>query len=301
VIGVVDLLAGRAVHARAGRRESYRPVGAVAGSPIEAGDALALAEAYLRRLGLTELYAADLDAILARLRVQPDASARLAEAPDYDRAGAKAGRASQDAVVAALAALGAPLWLDAGVSSADDARHVLGLGATRVVVGLETLPSYDTLGGICALLGGDRVAFSLDLRDGEPVIAPRAPRAPGAPRATGASGGIPSGEPAHQVAARAASAGAGAMIVIDLARVGTGTGLDLALIARVREAAPRVTLLAGGGVRGPDDLARLADSGCDGALVATALHDGRLGAAEVAAAQRLGRRLGGGGGGGLQA
>jgi phosphoribosylformimino-5-aminoimidazole carboxamide ribotide isomerase len=96
------------------------------------------------------------------------------------------------------------------------------------------------------------------------------------------------------VAARAASAGAGAVIVIDLARVGTGTGLDLALIARVREAAPQVTLLAGGGVRGPEDLARLADSGCDGALVATALHDGRLGAAEVAAAERLGRPLDGG-------
>jgi uncharacterized protein related to proFAR isomerase len=91
------------------------------------------------------------------------------------------------------------------------------------------------------------------------------------------------------VAMRAADAGAGAVIVIDLARVGTGTGLDLALIDRVREATPGLTLVAGGGVRGPEDLARLADSGCDGALVATALHDGRLSAADVAAAQRLGR------------
>ena len=98
---------------------------------------------------------------------------------------------------------------------------------------------------------------------------------------------VPAGEPAHVVAARAADAGAGAVIVLDLARVGTGRGLDLALIARVREAAPGLTLLAGGGVRGLDDLARLTGCGCDGALVATALHDGRLGADEVAAAQRL--------------
>jgi len=231
----------------------------IAGSRIEPGDALAVARAYMDRLGLTELYAADLDAILG-----------LDEA----------GRTSQSTVVAAVAALGAPLWLDAGVSSADQARHVLGLGAARVVVGLETLPSYDALGEICAAVGGDRVAFSLDLRDGEPMID------------SGVSGGIAPGEPAHLVAARAADAGVCAVIVIDLARVGTGTGLDLGLIARVRAAAPRVTLLAGGGVRGLEDIVRLADAGCDGALVATALHDGRLGVAEVAAARQLGRQPG---------
>jgi phosphoribosylformimino-5-aminoimidazole carboxamide ribotide isomerase len=74
------------------------------------------------------------------------------------------------------------------------------------------------------------------------------------------------------------------VIVLDLARVGTGAGVDLALMRRVRAAAPHAALFAGGGVRGPDDLSRLADAGCDGALVATALHDGRLGAREVAAA-----------------
>jgi phosphoribosylformimino-5-aminoimidazole carboxamide ribotide isomerase len=250
VIGVVDLLGGRAVHARAGRRDSYQLVRAVAGLPIESGDALALARAYVDRLGVTELYAADLEAIL--------------------------GGASQDALVAAVAALGVPLWLDAGVSSTQRARHSLDLGAARVVVGLETLASYEALGEICAALdGGGRVAFSLDLRDGEPVVAP--------------SGDIPLREPAHVVASRAAKAGVGAVIVLDLARVGTGAGLDFALIARVRESAPGQMLLAGGGVRGYEDLARLADAGCDGALVATALHDGRLCAADVASAHRLGQ------------
>jgi phosphoribosylformimino-5-aminoimidazole carboxamide ribotide isomerase len=90
------------------------------------------------------------------------------------------------------------------------------------------------------------------------------------------------------VASRAANAGVGAVIVLDLARVGTGAGLDFALIARVRESTPGQMLLAGGGVRGYEDLARLADAGCDGALVATALHDGRLCAADVTSAHRLG-------------
>ena len=246
VLGVLDLLAGRAVHARAGRRDRYKPVRTVAGVAID-GNAVALARTYLRPLGLTELYAADLDAI--------------------------ANRPPQDTLVAALEALGAPLWLDAGIASVTAARHALELAAAVVVVGLETLPSYEELAEICASAGGDRVAFSLDLRDGEPVVASEA-------------SGI-RGEPPHVVAARAAGAGVAAVIVIDVARVGTGTGLDLALIARVREAVPGLTLLAGGGIRGADDLARLADAGCDGALVATALHDGRLGADDVAAARRL--------------
>src|SRR3984893_18637030 len=248
VLGVLDLLAGRAVLARAGQRDRYEPVRRAAGDAIE-GDAMALARAY-RRLGVSELYAADLDAILRRPR--------------------------QDALVAALSELGPPLWLDAGAGSVADARRDLELAAAVVVVAFETMPSYDALAEICASVGGDRVAFSLDLRDGEPVVDSRA---------SGASG--VRSEPAHVVAARAAAAGAGALIVIDLARVGMGTGIDLALIARVREAVPGLTLLAGGGVRGLEDLDRLADAGCDGALVATAVHDGRLAAAEVAAARRL--------------
>jgi phosphoribosylformimino-5-aminoimidazole carboxamide ribotide isomerase len=257
IIGVLDLLAGRAVHARAGRRDSYEPVRSVAGTAIEPGDAVGLAQIYLRHFGIVELYVADLDAILARLRIQENASA---------------GRASQDALVASVAALGAPLWVDAGAASVSDARHALELAAAVVVVGLETMPSYDALAEICTSAGGDRVAFSLDLRDGQPVVAPNVPS-----------------EPAHVVAARAADAGAGALIVIDLARVGTGTGLDLELIARIRKAVPEMTLLAGGGVSGREDLARLADAGCDGALLATALHDGRLDADDVLAARRLQR------------
>ena len=268
LIGVVDLVAGCAVHAVAGRREHYRPVEAIAGSPIGPGDALALARAYMD-LGIAELYVADLDAILAG--VHHDASAGL-DAPSDDRRNAKAGRRSHDTLVAGMAALGSGLWLDAGISTVDDARRAIHLGATRVVVGLETLPSYDALREICGAVGGDRVAFSLDLRDGQPVVPSR---------------GIPPGEPAHVVAVRAANAGVGAVIVIDLARVGTGAGLDLELIGRVREATPGVTLVAGGGVRGLEDLVRLANAGCDGALVATALHDGRLGPTGVAAAQRL--------------
>jgi phosphoribosylformimino-5-aminoimidazole carboxamide ribotide isomerase len=245
VIGVLDLQRGRAVHASGGRRDRYEPVRFVAGTPIEAGDAVALAAAYTRGLGLAELYVADLDAIV--------------------------GRPLQQSQIVRLVALEAPLWVDAGVTSVARARHLVDLGAARVVVGLETLSSWAALEAICESAGGERVAFSLDLREGRPVTPD-----------------VFSGrrdEPVTTLAARAADAGVGAVIVIDLARVGAGRGPDVETIAGVRPAVPQLTLLAGGGVRGAHDLAALADAGCDAVLAATALLDGRLPAQSSAGLQ----------------
>lgn len=242
VVGVIDLLRGRAVHARAGRRDCYEPVQSVAGTAIEGGDSVALARAYVDRLGIRELYVADLDALT--------------------------GGSLQRPALSAIAAIGAPMLLDAGVTSADEARRALELGAARTIVALETLPDFGHLRDVCGAIGGEHVAFSLDLRDGVPVIASGAAIAVESPAA---------------IAARAIDAGVGTIIVIDLARVGTGRGLDVELLASVRDATRGSSLLAGGGTRGVADLERLAELGCDGALIATALHDGRIGAADVAA------------------
>jgi phosphoribosylformimino-5-aminoimidazole carboxamide ribotide isomerase len=221
VIGVVDLRHGRAVRAYAGRRDQYQPI----------GDAVDLARRYVDHYKLAELYVADLDAI-------------------EDPGGLKRPALQ----IRDIADLGVPVWLDAGVSSVDRARHALGLGAAHVVVGLETLPSFEVLREICSAIGGARVAFSLDLRMGQPI----------------AGDGIPREAP-EQLAARAEDAGAGSVIAIDLARVGTQSGLDVDLLRRVRSAAPKPMLFGGGGVRGPEDLKRLVEIGCDGALVATGL------------------------------
>jgi phosphoribosylformimino-5-aminoimidazole carboxamide ribotide isomerase len=240
VIGVIDLRGGRAVRARGGHRERYAPVDTVAGVAIEAGDAAGLARHFVDGLGVPALYTADLDAIVDR-RPQRD-------------------------VIERIAAIGAPLWLDAGITTPDEARAGLDSGATHLVVGLETLPSLNALESICAAAGGHRVAFSLDLRDGQPIAASvdLAQRRP------------------EELVREAAKVGVNAVIVLDLARVGLTRGVDLDLIARLRAAVPDMPLIAGGGVRGRDDLAALQSAGCRGALVATALLDGQLTADDIA-------------------
>jgi uncharacterized protein related to proFAR isomerase len=104
------------------------------------------------------------------------------------------------------------------------------------------------------------MVFSLDLRDRRPI----------------ASAPDLAQQQPEALIARAADAGADTVIVLDLARVGSGSGLDLEILARLRSAAPSVRLFAGGGVRGPEDLADLNDAGCDGALVASAVLDGQF-------------------------
>ena len=120
----------------------------------------------------------------------------------------------QEQVVSSLTAVGAPLWLDAGISTPDSAARAIALGAARVVVGLETLISYELLGAICRRVGSDRVVFSLDLRGGQPVAERMQEK---------------TGDSASRIALRAVSEGVTAMIVLDLARVGARAGLDLAI------------------------------------------------------------------------
>jgi len=230
VIPVLDLRGGRAVQARPGPRASY-PLVRSRLAPGE-GDALALARAYRDALGCDECYVADLDAI--------------------------AGGAPQHELLGSIARLGNRLLVDAGSTSPEGARATLAAGATRVVIGLETLDSFGALATIVQAIGGERVVFSLDLRLG--ASPPRPPR---------------------MLVEQALRAGVRALIALDLARVGTATGMDLELIGAIRHRHPHVELLAGGGAGGLSDIERAIDVGCDGVLVATALHDGRLTATDL--------------------
>ncbi len=72
------------------------------------------------------------------------------------------------------------------------------------------------------------------------------------------------------------------VIVMTLAQIGGGAGPDLVRLAQVKARAGAREIYAAGGVRGAGDLATLAGLGIAGALVATALHDGRIGSEELA-------------------
>jgi phosphoribosylformimino-5-aminoimidazole carboxamide ribotide isomerase len=219
------------VHGHAGRREEYRPIRSAL---VSSAEPVAIARAFRERLGLTELYVADLDAI--------------------------AGGAPALVTIAELAALGFRVWVDPGLRDGSEAEACLRAGASLVVAGLETLAGPAVLADLCRKVPG-RIAFSLDLKEGRPL---------------GDVAAWPTADAAG-IAGHAIRQGVQHLISLDLARVGTGTGTGTEGLCRALASAhSEVELVAGGGVRGPDDLRRLGACGVHAVLVASALHDGRL-------------------------
>ncbi len=200
-------------------------------------------------LGATTVYVADLDAI-----VKGKLNQRI-----YEQ----------------LSKLGLRLWLDAGVGDVERAEMVLercGGLAPDLVVGLETLESPAALQELVRIFGHDACLFSLDLKDGQPLTKIDAWRS-FTPR---------------QIAEEALAAGVRRFIVLDLADVGVGAGTSTLEFCRTfYDDHPGIELIAGGGVRNFEDLEYLAHAGCRAALVASALHDGRLGREEIERAADL--------------
>lgn len=253
VIPVLDLLNGVVARGVAGQRNEYRPVTSrLAPKP----DPLIVARAFRSEFDLTELYVADLDAILH-------------DRPNWG-------------VHRALAQDGFSIMVDAGLRDVGRAHQILETGTSAVIAALETSPGPQHLRRLCDRFGPDRVIFSLDLRDGRPMGA-------SVPEGTAWTAvrvvrSVRDASPSpFDIAERAVAEGITRMIVLDVAQVGTSGGVRTAeLCRRLRERFPELRLITGGGVRSIADMRPLEKLGLEGILVASALHDGTLSRADLA-------------------
>ena len=144
------------------------------------------------------------------------------------------------------------LWVDNGIAEPEAAKRWLAATHGHLVLGSEV--QRDT--ALVARLKDDpRVILSLDFR-GDTFVGP------------------PSLVETPDLWPQR-------IIVMTLARVGSGAGPDLERLAEIRHCAGDRHLYAAGGVRNGDDLITLKQAGIAGALVASALHDGRLAPAAI--------------------
>lgn len=237
IVPVLDLKGGIVVHARRGRRADYEPLR----SPLVDGcEPVPVARALCAVARTSSVYVADLDAL--------------------------AGEPVDVRTLAALSAV-AELWVDAGATTPERMAALARAGVARNVAGTESL-------GLAAQGNRGRAALdqrdaampsppqvlSVDLRDGR-LISPRPELAGRDPAAA---------------APLATALGVRELLVIDLDRVGSGSGPPLRAVAELAAALPGLAIYAGGGVRDDDDLRALESAGATGALVATALHEGRV-------------------------
>ena len=243
VLPVIDLMHGEVVRGIAGRRSEYRPIQSILTTDAQPRTV----GRALFDAGFRDVYLADLDAI----------------------AGAEPAWSTYET----LMSVGLSLAVDAGLSTAEGTRPVAqftsdGRQLSGVVAGLESVAGPSELAALCAMVGRARLIFSLDMKVGQPLAQSRAW----------------AGLTSAQIADIAVRMGVRRMIVLDLASVGMGAGAGTEpLVRNLRCRHPELELIAGGGVRGWHDLRSLAAAGCDAALVASALHDGRLPASKCAA------------------
>ncbi len=178
-----------------------------------------------------------------------------------DLDGARDGvRANAAAIRRLLEAVTIPVQVGGGVRSPRDARALLDDGAERVVVGTAAVEQFDALGEWLQTLGADRVIVGVDARDGR--VATR-----GWLDVTDVD--------ADAFCDRLADVGVRRVLYTDIARDGMLQGPNVAAVRAVASRG-RLAVLGSGGVATVEHLRQLAEAGAEGAIVGTALYDGRL-------------------------
>jgi len=230
IIPVIDILDKKVVHAIKGQRHNYKPLESVL---FKSTDPLETAKGF-KSLGFTELYVANLDAII-------DCSTDFGFFKDIAEE------------------TGLRLMVDAGVTSLGRAQKLFENNVSKLIIGTETLQSKKFVAQAVEIFGSNRVVVSLDLK-GDKILVK-----------LGFDGCL---NPLCLLK-DFKDMGISQIIILDLARVGSGEGVNLDFLKRVI-AEVGVEVYVGGGVRDIDDLIELKELGVSGALIATALHSGKI-------------------------
>ncbi len=198
------------------------------------------AAAHWVRLGARDLHVVDLDAALGR-------------GCNRDVIRALTRRVAAESLEAVRVEVGG------GVRDLETARAWLSL-VHRVVLGTAAIATPELVDALLAEFGADRVAVSVDARDG--MVAVR-----GWTDVTRVE--------ALTLTERMAEQGVRHLIFTDVGRDGTLQGVDPEPLRALRDAFPHV-LVAGGGVARDADLDIYEALGLDGAIVGRALYEGTV-------------------------
>ena len=134
IIPVIDILRGRVVHAVRGRRKEYQPLKSILCASTNPVDVAAALKAH----GFSELYVADLDAIM---RGQVNFSVFKGIADET----------------------GLELMVDAGADRLEKAEKLMEHHVSKIIIGTETLPSVSLVVEAIKRFGSEKVVVSLDL------------------------------------------------------------------------------------------------------------------------------------------
>jgi phosphoribosylformimino-5-aminoimidazole carboxamide ribotide isomerase len=176
-----------------------------------------------------------------------------------DLDGARDGvRANAEVVARLLRGVSIPVQVGGGIRSLDTARTLVEQGADRVVVGTHAAEEPEALAEWALTLGAERLVVGVDARDGR--VATHGWRSVTELTVV-------------ELCARLASLGARRVVYTDVGRDGVLAGPN---VETTRELAQMIGVIGSGGVATVEDLRALAEAGAEGAIIGTALYEGRL-------------------------
>jgi phosphoribosylformimino-5-aminoimidazole carboxamide ribotide isomerase len=191
------------------------------------------------------------------------AGARMLHIVDLDAAFSDGLSPNRPVVRQIVRAIQIPVQFGGGLRNSDDVKEVIELGVKRAIVGTLAVESPETLEELVQIFGSDRVAVSIDAKDGE-VMA----------RGWERRGKIK----AVDLALTVAKAGVERIIYTDVTRDGMLAGLNIEqTLLLARESGLKVT--AAGGVSSLEDIKRLKELvafGVDSVIVGKALYESRF-------------------------
>lgn len=189
-----------------------------------------------------------------------------------DLNGAFAGEpVNYEAVKAILAAVSVPIQLGGGIRDRRQVERWLEAGVKRVILGTVAAKNPHLVMDMAAAFPG-QVAVGIDARDFRVAIE-------GWAETTDMD--------AAELAALYADAGIDTMFFTDVGRDGTGQGLNIEQTLKIAAAAPKLSVVASGGLASLDDIAAcIASRKIAGAICGRALYEGRFSPKEALAAAR---------------
>lgn len=167
-------------------------------------------------------------------------------------------RQALEAILAVANPAGVKVQFGGGLRSLAAIESVLQAGVDRAVIGTLAVEQPDGLSEALRRWGSERIAVSLDARDGRVQV-------------RGWQGAT--AQMATDLASALREQGLRWLVFTDIARDGLQTGLNLPATVALAQSS-RLQVIASGGVSVLDDVAQARSSGLAGAIVGRALYEG---------------------------
>lgn len=148
-----------------------------------------------------------------------------------------------------------------GMKSDDDIRIAFEAGAHQVTGGTVAVKAPATFLAWLERYGPERIILGADVKDGRVAVSGWAEA---------------SQRELFEFLNDYRAEGVRYVVCTDVSKDGMLAGSAHSLYAEIRETQPDLKLIASGGVAGPEDLDRLNELGCHGAIVGKAFYEGRL-------------------------